>query len=121
MTESSLTEIFKIIPGPVPSVALQPSRRSFLKLTGSGLVLGLAAVPVSGALPLGAARAASPAGYADAFVRIAPDNTVTVIIKHLDKGQGAATGLATLVAEELDASWSQIGRASCRERVYSSV
>ena len=42
------------------------------------------------------------------FLIIAPDNTVTVIIKHLDKGQGAATGLATLVAEELDASWEQI-------------
>ena len=35
---------------------------------------------------------------------IRPDNTVVVISKHLDKGQGAATGLATLVADELDAS-----------------
>ena len=42
------------------------------------------------------------------FLVVAPDNTVTVIIKHLDKGQGAATGLATLVAEELDADWAQI-------------
>ena len=42
------------------------------------------------------------------FVKIAPDNTVTVIIKHLDKGQGAATGLSALVAEELDASHEQI-------------
>ena len=42
------------------------------------------------------------------FVRIAPDNTVTVILKHLDKGQGIATGLATLVADELDATQDQI-------------
>src|SRR5258707_5126633 len=39
----------------------------------------------------------------NAFVRVAPDNTVTVIIKHLEMGQGANTGLATVVAEELDA------------------
>src|SRR5207253_5666076 len=44
----------------------------------------------------------------NAFVRISPDNTVTVIVKHLEMGQGTYTGLPTLVAEELDADWSQI-------------
>lgn len=44
----------------------------------------------------------------NAFVRIGSDSRVTVIIKHLEMGQGTFTGLATLVAEELDASWSQI-------------
>lgn len=44
----------------------------------------------------------------NAFIRINPDNTVTVLIKHLDKGQGITTGLATIVAEELDADWSQM-------------
>jgi isoquinoline 1-oxidoreductase beta subunit len=44
----------------------------------------------------------------NAFIRIAPDNTVTVIIKHLDKGQGVTTGLTTIVAEELDADWTQM-------------
>ncbi|MEB4589442.1 xanthine dehydrogenase family protein molybdopterin-binding subunit [Candidatus Thiothrix sp. Deng01] len=43
-----------------------------------------------------------------AFVRITPDNIVTVIIKHLEMGQGSHTGLATLVADELDADWGQI-------------
>jgi len=89
---------------------LEPSRRALLKIgggAGAGLLLGFAA-PLG---PLGMmARAATPDSglAADPFVRIAPDNTVTVIIKHLDKGQGAATGLATLVAEELDVAWSQI-------------
>jgi isoquinoline 1-oxidoreductase beta subunit len=41
-------------------------------------------------------------------VRIGTDNTVTVIVKHLEMGQGTFTGLPTLVAEELDADWSQI-------------
>ena len=45
---------------------------------------------------------------ANAFVSINTDNTVTVIIKHLEMGQGTYTGLATLVAEELDADWNQI-------------
>ena len=44
----------------------------------------------------------------NAFVRIGADNTVTVIVKHLEMGQGTYTGLPTLVAEELDADWSQI-------------
>ena len=44
----------------------------------------------------------------DAFIRIAPDDSVTVLIKHLDMGQGVITGLTTIVAEELDADWSQM-------------
>ncbi|MGC8073695.1 molybdopterin cofactor-binding domain-containing protein, partial [Salmonella enterica] len=47
----------------------------------------------------------------NAFVKIAADNTVTVMIKHLDMGQGVTTGLATIVAEELDADWSQMRAA----------
>jgi len=43
-----------------------------------------------------------------AFVRIGTDNTVTVFSKHTEMGQGIYTGLATLVAEELDADWAQI-------------
>ena len=56
------------------------------------------------------ARAAMPDGAfkPNAFVRIAPDNTVTVLIKHLEMGQGTYTGLTTIVAEELDADWAQM-------------
>jgi len=45
---------------------------------------------------------------ANAFVRVASDNTVTVIVKHLEMGQGTYTGLPTLVAEELDADWTKV-------------
>ena len=77
------------------------SRRDFLKSSGA-LVLGVA-LPVPGlAQPKGASFAPN------AFVRIGADNTVTVIVKHLEMGQGTYTGLPTLVAEELDADWSQI-------------
>src|SRR5690606_37884337 len=40
----------------------------------------------------------------NAFVRIGTDDLVTVISKHLEMGQGTYTGLATIVAEELDAA-----------------
>ena len=43
-----------------------------------------------------------------AFIAINPDNTVTVISKHLEMGQGIYTGLATLVADEIDAAFEQI-------------
>ena len=107
----SHTGIFALPINPSADAAANPNRRGFLKISGGGLVLGLAALPLSASLPAGTTHAQTPAsasGLVDTFVKIAPDNTVTVIIKHLDKGQGAATGLATLVAEELDASWSQI-------------
>lgn len=89
------------------------SRRAFLK-AGAGLTLGLYLAPVRAQLPEdavgSAARAAAgPKGFEpNAFVRIGADNTVTVIVKHVEMGQGTYTGLPTLVAEELDAAWSQI-------------
>jgi isoquinoline 1-oxidoreductase beta subunit len=44
----------------------------------------------------------------NAFIRIGTDDLVTVLIKHIEFGQGPFTGLATLVAEELDADWAQM-------------
>ena len=85
-----------------------PSRRSFLK--GTAASAGVLVVGAYVALPKMRALAAAPdaAPQPNAFVRIAPDNTVTVMIKHLDMGQGNTTGLATIVADELDADWAQI-------------
>nr|WP_245439001.1 xanthine dehydrogenase family protein molybdopterin-binding subunit [Methylorubrum zatmanii] len=100
-----------------PNVASAPStRRDILKAGGAGaLLLGVMFGPggrvgAEEAAGGGKAIAAVPGDTPrpNAFVRIAPDNTVTVIIKHLDKGQGVTTGLSTIVAEELDADWSQI-------------
>ena len=89
------------------------SRRTVLKGL-SGLVIG---VHLPGADPaLAQSGAASvfkpgigPSAFApNAFVRIGTDDTVTVLIKHIEFGQGPFTGLATLVAEELDADWSKV-------------
>ncbi|MEK6663364.1 MAG: xanthine dehydrogenase family protein molybdopterin-binding subunit [Pseudomonadota bacterium] len=90
------------------------SRRRFLQ-AGAGLTLAIY-LPGSHAAPAAAvpakAGSAAPATVIEfepnAFVRIGEDNTVTIIAKHLEMGQGTYTGLATLVAEELDAAWPQI-------------
>jgi isoquinoline 1-oxidoreductase beta subunit len=80
------------------------SRRDALK-GGAGLVIAAYVAPRHALAKMGAA-ASAPAP--NAFLRIAPDDTVTVIVKHLEFGQGPMTGLTTLVAEELGADWSQM-------------
>jgi len=86
------------------------SRRQILKggaALGAGLLIGFR-------WTAGAARAAAETmeGAAEfapnAFLRIAADDTVTVLSKHIELGQGTYTGLATIVAEELDADWSKV-------------
>jgi isoquinoline 1-oxidoreductase beta subunit len=82
----------------------QLDRRTFLKGTGAaGLVIGIS---LSG---LGRGHAETERRLEpNAFVRVAPDDTVTIIIKHHEMGQGVTTGLATLAADEMDADWSQV-------------
>ena len=84
--------------------------------TRRDVLKGAAALTIAISLPsIGRAQVTSGASVmkngtwdANAFVHIAPDSTVTVFAKHLEMGQGTNTGLATLLAEELDADWSQI-------------
>ena len=80
------------------------SRRGVLQ-GAAGLTLGLALPGVGLAARPGAAAASFEP---TPFLRIGADNTVTVISKHLEMGQGTYTGLATIVAEELDAAWAQV-------------
>lgn len=80
------------------------NRRKFLKasaITGVGFSIGMHSV----AMGHGHSEAAEMMGH---FVKVGSDNTVTVIIKHLDKGQGVTTGLTAIVAEEMNADWEQM-------------
>ena len=105
---------------------IRPSRRSLLKggaaLTGA-LVIGVATG--LGTRRAGAADAPDldPPARPDAFIRIDADDRVTVLIKHLDMGQGIATGLTTIVAEELDAAWEQMrfDFAPADHRLYNNL
>ncbi len=87
------------------------SRRRFLQGVG-GLALGIytgVALAERGSVAASSSANGPVANFEpNAFVRIASDNTVTVVSKHLEMGQGTYTGLATLLAEELDADWDQV-------------
>ncbi|MEL6366636.1 MAG: molybdopterin cofactor-binding domain-containing protein, partial [Pseudomonadota bacterium] len=87
------------------------SRRRFLAATSlgtAGLLVGCSDQAEQSATTETTASSDVVATNLNAFVRIGTDDKVTVIVKHLDKGQGVTTGLPTIVAEELDADWSQM-------------
>ena len=102
------------------------NRRSFVVGTaavGGGLALGLR-------LPFGpdVVRAADGSPEVTAWVVIKPDDTVVIRIARSEMGQGSLTGLAQLVAEELECDWSKVtteyptpGQSLARHRVYGDM
>ena len=98
-------------------------RRAFVIGTaavGAGLTLGLK-------IPFGASvvRAQDGAPEINAWVVIRPDDTVVVRIARSEMGQGTLTGLAQMVAEELDCDWTKVtteyptpGQSVARKRVW---
>jgi isoquinoline 1-oxidoreductase beta subunit len=99
------------------------NRRSFVigsSAVGAGLALGLK-------LPFGpeVVRAEDGSPEVDAWVVIRPDETVVIRIARSEMGQGTLTGLAQLVAEELECDWSKVttefptpGQNVARKRVW---
>lgn len=90
------------------------NRRDFL--TASATVLGGLVVAfnmpsaIKGAMA--AEAAAKPIGAPNAFIHIAPDNTITMVINKLEMGQGVNTSMAQLIAEELECDWTSIRSVS---------
>jgi isoquinoline 1-oxidoreductase subunit beta len=99
------------------------NRRTFVigsAALGSGLALGLD-------LPFGptVARAADGSPEVNAWVVIRPDDTVVIRIARSEMGQGSLTGLAQLVADELECDWSKVtteyptpGQSVARKRAW---
>ena len=83
------------------------SRRTFVKIgvvAGAGLTLGVSYKVISGPdAPLSDATFAP-----NAFLRIDTDGSITVVVGRSEMGQGVATALPQLVAEELDVAWDQV-------------
>lgn len=97
------------------TTASKVSRRDFLRtsaLTGGGLVIAFA-IPgmkrLAHAQASQGTEAATATAFApNAFLRIASDDSITVLLAHAEMGQGIWTTLPMLIAEELDADWSRI-------------
>lgn len=83
-------------------------RRDFLKAVSvTGLVIGFHVAPRNALAQL--FQMQIPKTFPpNAYVRIAPDNTITIVSKHTEMGQGIYTGLATMLADEMDADWEQV-------------
>src|SRR5262249_4629900 len=97
--------------------------RFFLQLSltmGAGLVIGCGEAPVASPPqpsatpppPAPSAATAPPkpkeAFTANAWVRIAPDGSITLMVDRAEMGQGVETALSMLIAEGLEADWSRI-------------
>jgi isoquinoline 1-oxidoreductase subunit beta len=86
-------------------------RRKFLKsgaMLGGGLVISFM-LPVS-AKRLNRLGAGAPTLYfaPNAFLRVGVDDSINIILSHVEMGQGVWTTLSMLIAEELDADWKNI-------------
>ena len=103
------------------------SRRSFIvgtAVAGGGLALGVR-------LPFGTPAEAKTAGdgvEVHAWVVVKPDDTCVIRIARSEMGQGTRTGLAQLVAEELECDWKKVATESitpgenlARKRVWGEM
>jgi len=87
------------------------TRRAFIvggTLAGGGLLLGYALSPFSNLKRASSLGATGDEVLLTTWVKIAPDDTVTVIVPHSEMGQGIHTSLPMMLAEELDADWSRV-------------
>lgn len=101
------------------------SRREFLKTStavGTALTLSFY-LPNATAKTLERLAGLAPASQSlNAFLKVSADDTVTVIIKHLEMGQGIHTSLPMILAEELGADWSKIKveTAPANDKLYAN-
>src|SRR3712207_2540400 len=105
------------------TTTLDVSRRSFLV----GSAAGLGGLALAFHVPLDQAAAAEGPAEINAWVMVKPDETVVIRIARSEMGQGTLTGLAQLVAEELECDWSKVtteyptpGQNLARQRAWGN-
>lgn len=94
-----------------PSRLRKWSRRAFIgagALTGGGLVLGVGGVLFAPNRLRVVPDGSDGNGQLGTWLKITPDNRITVLVPHCEMGQGALTGIAMLCAEEMEADWTLV-------------
>ncbi len=87
------------------------NRRRFLlgtTVVGGGLLIGYATTRPSKHAVANHTLAANGQSFLTTWLRIDPDNTVTVLVPHSEMGQGVLTSLPMMAADELDADWDLV-------------
>ena len=119
-SDAYLSALLREVRGvPAASPSMTTGRRSFFKLAGAGaagLVLGF----YLGDEAAMAQTANGQAQVMNAFIRIAPDDTITIYSKAPEIGQGIKTSFGVIIAEELDADWNHVvmEQADINPKVY---
>jgi isoquinoline 1-oxidoreductase beta subunit len=104
-----------------PLVSRGLTRRQALRIgasfTGGALLVGCSVADV---MSMGARKEVGPFGP---FIKVTPDGWVTVVAHHIELGQGSPTGLAAIVAEEMDADWSKVRleQAPANAKLYGNA
>jgi isoquinoline 1-oxidoreductase beta subunit len=111
------------------AISVSTSRRGFLKTAIAGSLVVAFHIPFNEAQaqePI-AQGASTATPEVNAWVVVKPDDTIVIRIARSEMGQGTLTGLAQLVAEELDADWSKVvteypspGQNLARKRAWGS-
>ena len=95
------------------------NRRSFLRVTaiaGGGLMIAAYLDPVADLFAQAPGAPPPPVLSPNAFITINPDDTVTIMAKNPEIGQGIKTSLPMLIAEELDVDWKDVRIGAGRPR-----
>ncbi|MGD2046548.1 MAG: molybdopterin-dependent oxidoreductase [Gemmatimonadota bacterium] len=98
-------------PGDDRSALWKWSRRAFIGaggLAGGGFLLGLGGIVFAPNRLSVVPDGSEGTDRLSTWIRITPDNVTTVYIPHCEMGQGALTGIAMLLAEEMEADWSLV-------------
>ena len=87
------------------------TRRAFVTaavLAGGTLAVGIAVRPGDRRSRAAGLVTREEETLLNVWVKISPDNTITAIVPHADMGQGVHTTLAMMLADEMDADWSNV-------------
>jgi isoquinoline 1-oxidoreductase beta subunit len=90
---------------------MKVSRRRFIlssALVGGGILIGYSATRPSKHRLANNELAKNGEHYVTSFLKIDPDNQVTIYVPHAEMGQGVHTSLAMMAADEMDANWEMV-------------